>query len=91
MATIGRARAVAMVGRLHFSGYLAWLAWLFIHLIELIGFQNRLLVLLQWAWSYFTFNRGARLITGVKEGRREITTEPRKAPESNENGGSHAE
>lgn len=64
MATIGRATAVAEVGWLRVSGYLAWLAWLFVHLMGLVAFQNRLLVLVQWAWSYFTFNRSARLITG---------------------------
>lgn len=65
MATIGRSKAVAMVGRFHFSGWLAWCAWLFIHLIYLIGFRNRLAVLLQWTYSYFTFKRGARIITDV--------------------------
>ncbi|MBL9124490.1 MAG: NAD(P)/FAD-dependent oxidoreductase [Planctomycetaceae bacterium] len=64
MATIGRARAVAAVGPLEFGGILAWLAWLFIHLLFLVGFQNRLLVLVQWAINYFTRNRAARLITG---------------------------
>lgn len=63
MATIGRASAVADFGRLRLSGYLAWLAWLFVHLINLIGFQSRLLVLLQWAGNYITHNRAARLIT----------------------------
>jgi NADH dehydrogenase len=63
MATIGRSRAVARAGRLHMSGFLAWLAWLSIHIIYLIGFKNRLVVLLTWAWSYFTYKRGARLIT----------------------------
>ncbi len=64
MATIGRAAAVADIGGWHFSGLVAWLAWLFIHLINLIEFENRLLVLLQWAWAYVTRNRAARLITG---------------------------
>jgi NADH dehydrogenase len=63
MATIGRASAVADLGWIGFSGYPAWLAWLFIHLIYLIQFQNRILVLHQWAWNYFTRNRSARLIT----------------------------
>ena len=65
-ATIGRAAAVAEVGRLRFSEYPAWLAWLFVHLMGLVTFQNRLLVFLQWAWSYFTFNRSARLITALR-------------------------
>jgi NADH dehydrogenase len=64
LATIGRAAAVAQFGKLHISGYLAWLSWLFIHIFFLIGFRNRLIVLIQWAWSYLTYERGARLITG---------------------------
>lgn len=63
MATIGRGAAVAQIGRWKFNGYLAWLAWLFVHLMQLVGFQNRALVLVQWAWNYFTRNRSARLIT----------------------------
>jgi len=63
LATIGRAAAVAEVGRVHLSGFVAWMAWLCIHIFYLIGFRNRLLVLLQWAWAYVTFQRGARLIT----------------------------
>ena len=64
LATIGRAAAVAQFGPIHISGFMAWLAWLFVHILFLIGFQNRVLVLIQWAWSYFTYERGARLITG---------------------------
>lgn len=64
MATIGRAAAVVDLHWFRFSGFLAWLAWLFIHLIYIVEYQNRLLVLVQWAWNYFTFNRAARLITG---------------------------
>ncbi|HET7276283.1 MAG TPA: NAD(P)/FAD-dependent oxidoreductase [Longimicrobiaceae bacterium] len=64
MATIGRAAAVARIGRLEASGTLAWLAWLFVHIIFLIGFRSRLFVLVEWAWSYLTWQRGARLITG---------------------------
>jgi len=63
MATIGRSAAVAWLGRFKCSGFPAWLAWLFIHLIFLIGFRNRLAVLFQWTWSYFSFNRSARIIT----------------------------
>ena len=63
MATIGRHRAVAVVGSWRFSGYLAWLMWLTIHLMYIVEFQNRLLVLIQWAWNYLTWNRSARLIT----------------------------
>jgi NADH dehydrogenase len=64
MATIGRQRAVAQMGRLRLSGLLAWLAWLFVHLWYLIDFRNRLSVLGDWVWSYVTFRHGARLITG---------------------------
>jgi NADH dehydrogenase len=64
MATIGRAHAVADVGWMHLSGLTAWFAWLFIHLLGLVAFQNRVLVSIQWAWNYFTYNRAARLITG---------------------------
>jgi NADH dehydrogenase len=64
LATIGRAAAVADFGKIHISGFVAWLSWLFIHIFFLIGFRNRLIVLIQWAWSYFTYERGARLITG---------------------------
>ena len=64
LATIGRAAAVAQIRKLHISGYFAWLAWLFVHIFFLIGFRNRIIVLIQWAWSYLTYERGARLITG---------------------------
>ena len=64
LATIGRHAAVADLGWVRFSGYFAWIAWLFIHILYLVHFQNRLLVLVQWAWNYFTRNRSARLITG---------------------------
>jgi NADH:ubiquinone reductase (H+-translocating) len=64
LATIGRNAAIAQFRKIHISGYPAWLAWLFVHIFFLIGFRNRLIVLFQWAWSYFTFQRGARLITG---------------------------
>ena len=63
MTTIGRNKAVADLRFLHLSGRLAWLAWLFVHILFLVGFRNRLLVFIQWAWAYFTFDKGARLIT----------------------------
>jgi NADH dehydrogenase len=63
MATIGRSAAVALIGKLQLSGMMAWLAWLFIHLIFLIGFRNRLSVLFQWTYSYFSYKRSARIIT----------------------------
>jgi NADH:quinone reductase (non-electrogenic) len=67
LATIGRAAGVAQIGRWSLSGYFAWLAWLFIHIFFLIGFRNRIIVMIQWAWSYLTYERGARLITGSNE------------------------
>ena len=62
MATIGRSRAIVEIGRFKFAGWFAWLTWLVVHIYYLTGFKNRLLVVLQWAWSYLTFRRGARLI-----------------------------
>lgn len=62
MATIGRSRAIVEIGRMRFSGWFAWVAWLVVHVYFLVGFKNRLLVVLHWAWSYVTFRRGARLI-----------------------------
>lgn len=67
MATIGRSAAVAWIGKLKFSGLLAWLAWLFVHLIFLIGFRSKLAVLIQWTYSYFAYKRSARLIVGLPE------------------------
>ena len=64
MATIGRRRAVAQIGRFHLSGYFAWLMWLFVHLVLLVGFRNRLMVMREWVWAFFTRERSARLITG---------------------------
>jgi NADH dehydrogenase len=68
MATIGRGAAVAQLGRLKISGFVAWMMWLFVHVLFLIGFRNKLLVIIQWAWSYLSYDRGARLITGRAEG-----------------------
>ncbi|PYQ32269.1 MAG: FAD-dependent oxidoreductase [Acidobacteria bacterium] len=67
LATIGRAAGVADLGRIHLSGFPAWFIWLTVHIFFLIGFRNRLLVFLQWAWAYVTYQRGARLITGDVE------------------------
>ncbi len=64
LATIGRAAAVGTVGRVEFSGFLAWWMWWFIHIAYLIGFRNRIVCMMGWAWQYFAFSRGARLITG---------------------------
>jgi NADH dehydrogenase len=63
LATIGRNHAVAVIGRLNLSGYPAWLLWLFVHLLYIVEFESRVLIAIQWAFAYFTFNRGARLIT----------------------------
>jgi NADH dehydrogenase len=67
LATIGRAAGIAQFPKFSLSGYFAWLAWLFIHIFFLIGFRNRLIVMIQWAWSYLTYERSARLITGSNE------------------------
>jgi NADH dehydrogenase len=67
MATIGRRAAVMDSFGIQLSGFIAWLGWLFVHLIELIGFRNRLVVLTNWAYNYFTYDRAVRLITGKEE------------------------
>ena len=64
MATIGRSRAIAQAGRIHLTGFVAWLAWLFIHIWYLVGFRNRFAVLFNWIYQYVAYRRGARLITG---------------------------
>src|SRR5262245_8933098 len=79
LATIGRKAAIAELGKLHLSGFIAWMAWLMVHIFFLIGFHNRFLVIFNWAWSYFTYQRGARLITG-----RRLSLTPRKAIVENE-------
>jgi NADH dehydrogenase len=65
MATVGKSRAVVEIGRLHFGGFLAWLAWMALHITVLIGFRNRVAVMLSWIYSYVFFRRGSRLITGL--------------------------
>ena len=68
LATIGRSHAIAdLPGKIHISGYFAWLAWLFVHLLFLIGFRNRFFVMIEWAWAYLTYNHSARLITERSE------------------------
>jgi len=79
LATIGRSHAVADFGRFHVSGYFAWLSWLFVHLFFLIGFRNRLLVMMEWGWSYLTYNHSARLITGNPDAESEKLAEQPKA------------
>ena len=74
MATIGRSKAVAMIGKFKMTGLTAWLAWLTLHLIFLIGFRNKVAVMLQWTYSYFAYKRGARIITNIpQESEREKT------------------
>jgi NADH dehydrogenase len=67
LATIGKAAAVADIAGLHLSGLVAWLMWLFVHILFLIGFRNRFIVIVEWAWTYVRNDRGARLITGDVE------------------------
>ncbi len=81
LATIGRAAAVANLGRVHLSGFIAWLAWLFVHIFLLIGFRNRFLVMFGWASTYLTYDRGARLITGDVKPLRDATSPQRRAEE----------
>jgi NADH dehydrogenase len=68
MATIGRSRAIVQYGKLRLTGFIAWMMWIAVHIWYLIGFRNRVAVMLQWAWLYITFRRGARLITGLPDG-----------------------
>ncbi|MGZ3439830.1 MAG: NAD(P)/FAD-dependent oxidoreductase [Polyangia bacterium] len=86
LATIGRKKAVAdLPGHIRLSGFIAWLAWLFIHVIFLIGFRNRILVVIEWAWQYLTFRRGSRLITGPvahPEAHTEVSNAPGAVHES---------
>jgi NADH dehydrogenase len=89
MATIGRSRAVASIGGVRLSGFIAWVAWLFLHVVYLIDFRNRIVVLIDWAWQYLTYEVGSRLITGHRleagapVSAREIATKPaaRSSPE----------
>ncbi len=83
MATIGRASAIADFGRFHASGLIGWLLWLFVHIMQLTGFRNRLVVLTEWAWAYVTHQRGIRLITGVDpEGNPTQPSSPSSSPPS---------
>jgi NADH dehydrogenase len=81
MATIGRNKAIAEIGKWKFSGYIAWLMWLFVHIISLIGFRNRLWVLSEWMWAYFTRERSARLITGDAQEMQEKRLLPEAEPD----------
>jgi len=80
MATIGRRRAIVEIGRFKFAGLFAWLTWLFVHILYLIGFKNRIEVMLNWSWSYIAFSRGARLIVGGGAGQ-PVPTAAATAPE----------
>ena len=79
MATIGRSAAVAKVGDMELSGFMAWIAWLFVHLIFLLGFRNKIAVLMQWFYSYLAYRRGSRIITGLTFGK---GTQPLAGPEA---------
>jgi NADH dehydrogenase len=74
MATIGRSRAVAVIGRVRLAGRVAWWAWLGVHLVMLIGFRNRLVVLINWAWNYVTYDRGLRAIVGEERPQRTVAS-----------------
>jgi NADH dehydrogenase len=74
MATIGRAAAIAKIGRFEFGGLTAWILWLAVHLFQIVQVPNRLLIVIQWAWNYFTFNRSARIITGSENSKAEPAT-----------------
>lgn len=78
MATVGRAFAIAMVKKLRLKGFLAWLTWIFVHIMYLVEFRNRVIVLLQWIWAYVTYQRGVRLIVGEEEPE-PVYTPPREA------------
>ncbi len=87
MATIGRKAAIAEMGKLKLSGFVAWMAWLMVHIWFLIGFRNRVAVLFNWAWAYFTYERGARLITGRRlslQPRRKLLTDETSQPREGE-------
>lgn len=86
MSTIGRASAVAQIGKLRLSGFVAWLAWLLVHLLQLVGFENRVLVFIQWAGNYLTRNRAARLITETSSASDEPSELPAQANASEPSG-----
>jgi NADH dehydrogenase len=82
MATIGRSAAVAKVKDLELTGFTAWIAWLFVHLIFLLGFRNKIAVLMQWFYSYLAYRRGSRIITGLTFRKDAIPDEPRETGRS---------
>jgi len=83
LAVIGRSRAIADLTKVRFTGFFAWLFWLFVHIMLLVGFRNRLSVLVQWAYSYFTYQRGVRLITDPEHSHAEATTKDTKSTKKN--------
>jgi NADH dehydrogenase len=85
IATIGRAAAVAEIRKLRLSGFIAWLVWVFIHILYLIGFRNRLVVMIQWAWSWLLYQRGTRLITGLQNMQLRQARAPAALEEESEN------
>ena len=84
MRTIGRSRAIVDLGWMRFTGFFAWITWLVVHIYYLAGFSNRVFVVLQWAWSYVTFGRGARLIVEKDWRFYEESSEPRLSKEAGE-------
>ena len=82
MAVIGRAAAVANIFGIHVSGVMAWLIWLFIHLMYIVEFQSRVQVFIQWGFEYLTFSRGARIITGPTEPQFKSQPQPKSETES---------
>ena len=76
MARCSQKTGLSKIGKLELTGFLGWLAWLFVHLVFLIGFRNRVLVMVEWAWAWFTYQRGARLITGVTVAREKPEAHP---------------
>jgi NADH dehydrogenase len=82
LATIGRKRAVADLGGLKVKGFLAWVLWSLAHIYFLIGFRSRLIVAMNWAWNYVTFQRGTRLITGLTGSRVESMPKPQQGAEA---------
>lgn len=80
LATIGRAAAVARLGKLKLSGFVAWLIWVVVHVMYLIGFRNRVIVLMQWGWAYLTYHRGIRLITGDRQVELQRARGPEEGP-----------
>jgi NADH dehydrogenase len=87
LATIGRSAAVADFGKLRFGGFFAWLLWLFVHLMLLVSFRNRLLVFIQWGWNYVTYDRAARLITGESAGTGRTSAVRRISPDAGKQSG----